>query len=151
MQHINLYLFWNWFCNRTCLQSSRERVKLKPACSTALNVKWKHRLGSITVYILWIGITCLMKPARSEGCWRGRARETEREKRLGKWRWEEEWEYRKKTGRREGKQLGMTGVAKEKLASFSYAMAFLLDTWLLSKTARKCNTASVMSRLIPLI
>ena len=42
----------NWSCNWSRLQRSGERVKRKPASSTALDVKWKRRLGCIGVYIL---------------------------------------------------------------------------------------------------
>lgn len=38
----------------------------------ALDLGWKHRLGCITVYILWIEITCLVKPVHANGCRMGR-------------------------------------------------------------------------------
>lgn len=49
------------------LQRGSEMVKFKPARSAALNVKWKRRLGCITVYTLWIGITCLVKTSPGWG------------------------------------------------------------------------------------
>lgn len=44
------------------------RVNAEPAFSAALDLDWKHRLGCITVYILWIEITCFVKPVHANGC-----------------------------------------------------------------------------------
>lgn len=60
------------------------RVNAEPAFSAALDLDWKHWLGCITVYILWLGITCFVKPVHANGCQtRGKGRE-ERERK-------EEW------------------------------------------------------------
>lgn len=163
-QHNPLELWQN---AKDCLLCSSDRVKPKPARSTALNVKWKHRLGCITVYILWIGITCLMNPARSEVCCRERERVKGRERlektegggRLGKWRREDEWEQRKKRGKRwrengENERGGQRNPGQFLIrwdVSFYPVMQLRWDMRLPSKAARKCNTASLMCRLIPLI
>lgn len=44
------------------------RVNAEPAFSAALDLDWKHRLGCFTVYILWIEITCFVKPVHAIGC-----------------------------------------------------------------------------------
>lgn len=114
----------NWndigFVTITVMYSS-ERVELKPACSTALNVKWKHQLGCITVYILWIGITCLMKPVHSKVYCREKEREN-RWKRNIDWGGErKDWasgggkrrEKKKKWGKDEAEQWDWRGWPKK--------------------------------------
>lgn len=144
-------LYKNWLCNWSRLQRSGERVKHKPASSTALDVKWKHRLGRIGVYILWIGITCSGETSlRSEG-----------KKREG-WDWmeagrrvrveEDEWKRR-----REKKQWEWRGWPRER-----WPVANALENSFLSRGSsrghmapvkrlpRKCNTASQTCSLIPI-
>lgn len=127
MQHAPRDLFWNCFCNRSRVRCSSERVKLKPASSTALNVKWKHQLGCITVYILWIGITCSVRPARSEVSLQ-RERERERLEKTGRRR--KDWESggRKTSqsrGRKRGRAATIKGLAKGTRSSFSHDKTFL--------------------------
>lgn len=49
-------------------QSSEVGVNAEPAFSAALDLDWKHRLGCFAVYILWIEITCFVKPVHDNGC-----------------------------------------------------------------------------------
>lgn len=108
-------LFWS----RCCLSCSSEGVKFKSVCSTVLNVKWKHQLGWITVYILWIGITCLMKPACSWGLLqRGKSR-NEREEERKNWACGGGWksESQKKKGWKHDKNEGWTWWSKYLLLS----------------------------------
>lgn len=77
--------------------SSEVRVNSEPTFSAELGLKWKHWLGCISVYILWIEITCFVKPVPVSGCWTGRdwvrggkrGEETERKEewvKLRRWR-----------------------------------------------------------------